>query len=94
VADARPAWKILRVLGNALGLEGFGYQSSEEVRDELRGRCASVDAKVPDIRPRTVSLAHEGVIVEGTMYSGDGLVRRSRPLQETREGRTPPRVWT
>ena len=94
VADARPAWKILRVLGNTLGLEGFGYQSSEEVRDELRGRCASVDAKAPDIRPRTVSLAHEGVIVEGTMYSGDGLVRRSRPLQETREGRSPPRVWT
>src|SRR5579862_2064084 len=33
---ARPAWKILRVLGNLLDLAGFEYQSSEQVRDELR----------------------------------------------------------
>ena len=34
--EARPAWKILRVLGNLLGFAGFEYVSSEEVRDELR----------------------------------------------------------
>ena len=37
---ARPAWKILRVLGNLLDLPDFDYQSSEQVRDELR---AAVD---------------------------------------------------
>ena len=37
VGEARPGWKILRVLGNLLNLAGFEYQSSEEV---LR-RCAS-----------------------------------------------------
>jgi NADH-quinone oxidoreductase subunit G len=35
VGEARPGWKILRVLGNLLGLSGFEYQSSEEVRAEL-----------------------------------------------------------
>ena len=35
--DARPGWKILRVLGNVLNLEGFSYNTSEEVRDEALG---------------------------------------------------------
>ena len=54
---ARPAWKILRVLGKLLELPGFDYQSSEQVRDELRtGGCGAVehrraDAAVP-IRQR------------------------------------------
>ena len=33
--ETRPAWKVLRVLGNLLQLPGFDYNSSEEVRDEL-----------------------------------------------------------
>ena len=37
---SRPAWKILRVLGNLLDLPGFDYQSSEQVRDELQGAAA------------------------------------------------------
>src|SRR6185437_13980190 len=32
VGEARPAWKILRVLGNELELPQFEYQSSEQVR--------------------------------------------------------------
>ena len=36
LGEARPAWKVLRVLGNLLDLPGFDYQSSEQVRDELR----------------------------------------------------------
>jgi NADH-quinone oxidoreductase subunit G len=35
VGESRPGWKILRVLGNLLGLSGFEYQSSEDVREEL-----------------------------------------------------------
>ena len=35
LGEARPAWKVLRVLGNLLGLAGFDYDSSEEVRDEI-----------------------------------------------------------
>jgi NADH-quinone oxidoreductase subunit G len=33
--DARPAWKVLRVLGNLLSLPGFDQASSEQVRDEI-----------------------------------------------------------
>jgi len=35
VGEARPAWKVLRVLGNLTDLEGFEYLSSQDVLDEL-----------------------------------------------------------
>ena len=37
-----PGWKILRVLGNQLGLEGFGYESSADVLAELRALAGAV----------------------------------------------------
>ena len=40
---SRPAWKILRVLGNLLDLPKFDYQSSEQVRDELKSRPSQKD---------------------------------------------------
>jgi NADH-quinone oxidoreductase subunit G len=40
VGEARPGWKVLRVLGNLLNLSGFEYQSSEDVREELRKMCS------------------------------------------------------
>ena len=36
VGESRPGWKVLRVLGNVLNLSGFEYQTSEDVREELR----------------------------------------------------------
>ena len=42
LGEARPGWKVLRVLGNLAGVANFDYQSSEEVREELRARCADI----------------------------------------------------
>jgi NADH-quinone oxidoreductase subunit G len=83
---ARPSWKILRVLGNLLGLADFDYQSSEQVRDELR---AAVE--------RAPRLGYEGgfapspaPVVEALrdvpMYQVDPVLRRSPSLQQTRVG--------
>jgi NADH-quinone oxidoreductase subunit G len=44
VGEARPGWKVLRVLGNLLKLAGFEYQTSEDVRDELRKVCDETGA--------------------------------------------------
>jgi NADH-quinone oxidoreductase subunit G len=41
VGEARPGWKVLRVLGNLLNLPGFEYQSSEDVREALRKTCSA-----------------------------------------------------
>jgi NADH-quinone oxidoreductase subunit G len=86
--EARPAWKILRVLGNLLGLGGFEYASSEDVRDELRheldtykGGMAATDAFAPG------RLAAMDVTREVPIYGVDAIVRRSAPLQATVDGK-------
>ena len=35
LGDTRPAWKVLRVLGNLLRLDGFGFETVDDVRDEI-----------------------------------------------------------
>ena len=44
LGEARPGWKVLRVLGNLAGVADFDYQSSEEVREELRALCGGIAA--------------------------------------------------
>ena len=44
--EARPAWKVLRVLGNLLGLSGFGFETSEDVRGEALGDMATIQARL------------------------------------------------
>ena len=52
VGESRPGWKVLRVLGNLLNLSGFDYQTSEEVRDELRKACgAAASAGAASLTP-------------------------------------------
>ena len=92
VGEARPAWKILRVLGNMLDLSGFDYLSSEQVRDELAGLCGAGTAYAApryagDHRVATDVAAAQ--VVDVPMYRIDALVRRAASLQNTREGRTP-----
>jgi NADH-quinone oxidoreductase subunit G len=84
--EARPAWKVLRVLGNLLGLKGFDYTSSEEVRDELH-RASGGAGPNPASSFVPGRLASVDSIREVGIYRVDAVVRRSRPLQETRDGR-------
>ena len=84
--EARPAWKVLRVLGNLLGLAGFEYLSSEDVRDELRRELGEYAASRTASAFAPGRLASLDVTREVGLYAVDAVVRRSRPLQETREG--------
>jgi len=87
VGETRPAWKILRVLGNLLGTAGFDYMSSTEVRDEA-ARVA--EALKPDNRiawPTPDQLSNETTalvrLADAPLYAVDGVVRHSAPLQNT-----------
>ena len=84
VGEARPGWKILRVLGNLLGLEGFDYESSASVLAELRGLAdgAAYDGKFP--ARRDFKAERRGSTTNVPIYGGDALVRRSPALQRTR----------
>ncbi len=90
--DARPGWKVLRVLGKLLGLAGFDYETPEQVRD------AALPA-VPQAwlsNRLDVSLQAGGAagasaerIADVPAYWSDALVRRAAALQKTADARAP-----
>lgn len=84
--ECRPGWKVLRVLGNLLDLEGFDYETSEQVRDSLT-RSPEELGGVAGYQGSHVASPdrNQGGYSDVHMYAVDALVRRSLPLQQTRE---------
>ena len=83
--EARPAWKVLRVLGNLLKLEGFDYHSAEEVSQQMQLHCVNLPSNPePDLKlPEKFKQPSEKLIRIGTvpLYSVDNIVRRAPALQ-------------
>lgn len=84
VGEARPAWKVLRVLGNFFQQQGFDYESAEAVRDELQ------KTTLPQWKPYSFSVKQSASskpsltrIGETPIYAIDSLVRHAEPLQQT-----------
>jgi NADH-quinone oxidoreductase subunit G len=93
LGDARPAWKVLRVLGNMLGLEGFDFEASEEVRAQALGDTSALTARLDNrsLSPLQVGAAAGGDerIADVPIYSTDPLVRRAPALQATADAQAP-----
>jgi NADH-quinone oxidoreductase subunit G len=95
LGDARPGWKVLRVLGTALDLPGFDYTSSEEVRSEVLGDGGDVSSRLgnllgdPSIGAIATSAADIERIGEIQSYCADAIVRRAPSLAATRDGQPP-----
>jgi NADH-quinone oxidoreductase subunit G len=89
VGEARPGWKVLRVLGNLLNLSGFDALSSEEVRDALRVVVERNAAPIQAVTtvPQTAQPADTVSVADVPMYQSDAVVRRASSLQRTREAR-------
>ncbi|MFQ5470374.1 MAG: NADH-quinone oxidoreductase subunit NuoG [Gammaproteobacteria bacterium] len=88
LGETRPAWKVLRVLGNFFELEGFEYISTEEIRDEIRSVVKTPDIGNNNLKwlcPEQLSLPNGDLvrISDTPIYTVDNLVRRAEPLQNT-----------
>jgi NADH-quinone oxidoreductase subunit G len=84
--DSRPGWKVLRVLGNLLELDGFDYNSSEEVRDALRREVdatAFTPAGTAAVAAAPADAGELERIGDVPIHSADALVRRAAALQAT-----------
>jgi NADH-quinone oxidoreductase subunit G len=91
VGEARPAWKVLRVLGNLLEVRDFDFITSEEVRDEIAGQLGDVSPNNNLSGEASIS-APDGadapeLEIDTPLYSIDGLVRRAPALQMTPEAK-------
>ena len=90
--EARPAWKVLRVLANLLDLPAFNFESSQEVlaklalnvdaSGQLAGHLLSNSIQAPiDLTPGSV----EPVVA--SIYQLDSVVRRATSLQLTADAK-------
>jgi NADH-quinone oxidoreductase subunit G len=94
--EARPGWKVLRVLGSLLGLPGFELDTLEQVR------AACLNGKdVPSLLSNKISGVNAGKgstaqgiqrIADVPIYFTDPIVRRSSPLQATGDAQAP-KAW-
>ena len=91
--DSRPAWKVLRVLGNLLGLPGFNQETSEAVRADALGDLAGLGKRLDNASHAALLpvAAAPGVqrISDVPIYASDALVRRASALQLTADARAP-----
>jgi len=98
--EVRPAWKVLRVLGNMFSLNGFEYNSSEEVRAEVLAGGATSLHEACNNQSQNVQLGDAALaavsdiqrIGEVPIYQADAVVRRADSLQRTVDGAAPDAV--
>ncbi|HRL22396.1 MAG TPA: molybdopterin-dependent oxidoreductase, partial [Alcaligenes sp.] len=91
VGDTRPAWKVLRVLGNLFQLDGFDDETSESVRDSVmaggvESRLSNQIKLAPSAQPVVSGLER---VADVPIYRSDAVVRRSAPLQATPASEAP-----
>ena len=92
LGDSRPAWKVLRVLGGLLNLDGFLYNMPEEVLGEALGEnyCTKLSNQSTAsglTNGSAVALAGLERLSDVGIYAGDQIVRRSSALQLTRDAK-------
>ena len=91
LGETRPAWKVLRVLANLLGLPGFDFESSQDVLRQIAG---TEEGQVPATMlgngsDAVITLASVAAPVPAvsSIYQLDSLVRRATSLQLTADAR-------
>jgi NADH-quinone oxidoreductase subunit G len=98
LGECRPAWKVLRVLANTLGLKGFDFDSSDEVKDKVfNGEKPStvvwrnLNNNLKELVEIQVNIKHDGLqrIGEVPQYESDPIVRRAPSLQKTKYNTQP-----
>jgi NADH-quinone oxidoreductase subunit G len=93
LGECRPGWKVLRVLANTLGLQGFDFNSSEEVKSTIFNNekpssvvWRSLNNNLKELVEIQINIKKDGLqrIGEVPQYESDPIVRRSPPLQKTK----------
>jgi len=92
LGECRPAWKVLRVMGNLLGVSGFDFDSSEQVsREILAGKDPTncLNNQLNELPVINLAVSSDGALQrvgEILLYQSDAIVRRAMPLQKTKHG--------
>ncbi|MFY7939753.1 MAG: molybdopterin-dependent oxidoreductase, partial [Burkholderiaceae bacterium] len=91
--EARPAWKVLRVLANMMDVPGMDYDTSQDVLKAIALKTLGEALFVPDARLSNAcdatidTRAAEVLPVVASIYQLDGMVRRATSLQLTADAK-------
>ena len=94
LGETRPAWKVLRVMGNLLGLSGFEHETVEEVRTEALGDATTLAARLDNGATASIAIPAPGAgglerVADVLIYATDAVVRRAPSLQATADAAAP-----
>ncbi len=87
--EARPAWKIIRVLANLFEATGFEYMSVEDILDEIENKIGETAQAVNSIDIKFTVPPVKGLVRVGGVgvYAGDAVVRHAQALQATADAK-------
>ena len=85
--EVRPGWKVLRVLGNLLQLDGFEFNSSDEVLSAFLPDHLGLNNMVSMQSNVEESITGVEMAVYTPIYDTDALVRRASSLRGTKAAR-------
>ena len=93
LADARPAWKVLRAMGSLLNLDGFLYNLPEEVYADalakpLEHSLSNAFTANAQILNKNILSGSIQRLADQALYASDAIVRRAPSLQLTRDAKT------
>jgi NADH-quinone oxidoreductase subunit G len=93
LGETRPAWKVLRVLGNLLGLQGFEHDGADDAQREALHGKNEIFNKNNELKISLRALPGDSGglarIAEVPIYAADALARRAPSLQKTRDAAAP-----
>ena len=98
LGEARPAWKVLRVLANLMTLDKFDYETPEQIRAEIFPDGLDINQylnnTLKDFDTGIKVTEEQGIqrIGEVPIYWADPIVRRAESLQATHDA-VPPKAW-
>jgi NADH-quinone oxidoreductase subunit G len=96
LADARPAWKVLRAIGSLLGLNGFLLNTPEEVCGEALAKpiAERLNNRFTAAINLTLEQSINGLerVTDLPIYGVDAIVRRAPALQLTRDAKNAHRL--
>lgn len=83
--ESRPAWKVLRVLGNLFSCREFDYNSTAEVLDEIKSAVnLMTERSYKPVYPGSLPANKQRLtrIGEWPLYRVDAIVRHAKALQQ------------
>lgn len=85
LGDTRPGWKVIRVLADFLSLDGFNYNTFEEVKNDWQSQ-ANLSERLNNYHDEDIVLENkpDSFVFEMTPTTGydtDMIVRRAKQLQ-------------